>query len=416
MRRVRRVPRRGTPAASKANYPVLSRYATDLTELARQRKLKATAVNSASVDQTIEILSGTRNPVLLENPHTNGREIAEAVAKRIVAGKVPTALLSKRLFSINVDEFFAGLKTSDEVDARLKALLDDASSGDGEVILFLDQLYQFVGARASQFGSGYLKSALDRRDVRVIGATTVSAYGEYIARDASFRRLFKLILNNDGAEDVAQLDDEAKSASGVDFEGDKVSPDLRELIQRSPSERVKVILQAQNISDSKLRNLLKRHHVEIKDRFQELGTLALELPVSAVEELAASNLTSYISLDRDVRTLQLLGIDLLGADAGAGHLENTTGAVAMRAQSGNSGIDGDSIGIAVIDSGLFRDHDVMDKIVYEKDFTGDGKGTVDKFGHGTHVTGLIATKNDTQLLGNDGYHQVQRHSAQGRDH
>ncbi len=143
--------------------------------------------------------------------------------------------------------------------------------------------------------------------------------------------------------------------------------------------------------------------MEINDRFQELGSLALELPVSAIEELAASNLTSYISLDRDVRTLQLLGIDLLGADSGVGHLENTTGAVTMRAQSGNSNLDGTNIGIAVIDSGLFKDHDVMDRIVYEKDFTGDGKGTVDKFGHGTHVVGLIATKNDTQLLGNDGY-------------
>jgi serine protease AprX len=394
---------RRTRSGGTANYPVLSRYATDLTELALQRKLRTTAVNSASVDETIEILSGIRNPVLLENPHINAREIAEAVAKRIVAGKVPTALLSKRLFSVNVDEFFAGLKTSDEVDARLKTLVDEASSGDGEVILFLDQLYQFVGARASQFGSGYLKAALDRHNVRVIGATTVSAYGEYIARDASSRRLFKLIVNNDGAEDVAELGDEAQSESSVDFEGDKVSPDLRELIQRSASERVKVILQAENISGSKLRNLLKRHNVEIKERFQELGSLALELPVSAVEELAASNLTSYISLDRDVRSLQLLGIDLLGADGGVGHLENTTGALEMRAQSGNSGIDGDSIGIAVIDSGLFRDHDVMDRIVYEKDFTGDGKGTLDKFGHGTHVTGLITTKNDSQLLGNDGY-------------
>ncbi len=235
---------KGTPAGSKAGYPVLSRYATDLTELALQRRLKPTAINIASVDQTIEILSGTRHPVLLENPHTNGREIAEAVAKRIVAGEVPTALLSKRLFSINVDEFFAGLKTSDEVDARLKTLLDDASSGDGEVILFLDQLYQFVGARASQLGSGYLKSALDRRDVSVIGATTVSAYGEYIARDASLRRLFKLILDSDSTEDVAELNEESKSANDVDFEGDKVSPDLRELIQKSSSERVKVILQA----------------------------------------------------------------------------------------------------------------------------------------------------------------------------
>ncbi len=232
---------RRTRVGTKADYPVLSRYATELTELALQRKLKASAVNSAAVDEAIEILSGTRNPVLLENPHISAREVAEAVATRIVAGQVPTALLSKRLFSISVDEFFASLKTSDEVDARLKTLLDEVSSGDGEVILFLDQLYQFVGARASQFGSGYLKSSRDRRDIRVIGATTVSAYGEYIARDASLRNHFKLILNTASAEVVAELDEKAESVSGVDFEGDKVSSDLRELIQRSPSERVKVI-------------------------------------------------------------------------------------------------------------------------------------------------------------------------------
>src|SRR5687767_12068159 len=390
-------------ASGKASYPVLSRYAADLTEVVRQSKLKGAAADPPSVETIIEILSSNRHPVLLEDPRTNARDIAVAVARRIVDGKVPAALLSKRLFSLNVDEFFAGLKTSDEVDARLKTLLDDASRGNGEVILFLDQLYQFAGARASQFGSGYLKSALQRGDVQVIGSTSVSAYGEYIARDASFRKLFKLVLNQNSTEDMTELADELKSESSIAFEGDKVSPDLRELIQRSPSERVKVILQATDIKDIKLRNLLKRHGVETKERFPELGAIAIELPVGAVEELAASDLTSYISLDRDVRMLQLLGIDLLGADADAGHLENTTGAVAMRAQSGNSELDGDSIGIAVIDSGLFRDHDVMDRVVYEKDFTGDGKGPADKFGHGTHVTGLITTKNDSQLLGNDGY-------------
>ena len=68
----------------------------------------------------------------------------------------------------------------------------------------------------------------------------------------------------------------------------------------------------------------------------------------------------------------------------------------MRGQSGNGSINGDNVGIAVIDSGLFRDHDAMDKIVFEKDFTNDGKGTIDKYGHGTHVTGLIAT-NDSNF-------------------
>lgn len=174
---------RGTPAGSKANYPVLSRYATDLTELALQRKLKATAANNPSVDATIEILSGSRNPVLRENPNINTREIAEAVAKRIIEGKVPTALLSKLLFSINVDEFFAGLKTSDEVDARLKTLLDEASSGDGEVILFLDQLYQFVGSRASQFGSGLFDvSARSTRRARDWGNDSLSLWGIHCTR------------------------------------------------------------------------------------------------------------------------------------------------------------------------------------------------------------------------------------------
>lgn len=123
-----------------ASYPELSRYATDLTATARHRRSKPSSDAVDAIERAITILSEKkRNPVIIEEVGLNTRAVAEGVAQRIAAGRVPASLLNKRLFSLNIDALFAGLKTSAEVDARLHSVFAEAADADGEVILFVDR-------------------------------------------------------------------------------------------------------------------------------------------------------------------------------------------------------------------------------------------------------------------------------------
>ena len=123
----------------RTKYAELSRFATDLTALVQKRRSRSFGANSEAVDKAISVLATKkRNPVLIEDASLNVRSVAEGVAQRIVAGKVPTPLLNKRLFSLNLDALFAGLKTPAEADTRLNAVFAEVAAANGEIILFVD--------------------------------------------------------------------------------------------------------------------------------------------------------------------------------------------------------------------------------------------------------------------------------------
>ncbi|CAN5762517.1 hypothetical protein BH18ACI4_BH18ACI4_20790 [soil metagenome] len=202
-------PSKHSRPAKLRTYPELSRYATDMTAQARQRPTKPLVDNSAAVERALIILSGRkRNPLLIEEASLDTRAIAEGVARRIAAGKVPSGLLNKRLFSLNIDALFAGLKTSSDVDVRLKAVFDEAVTAD--VILFLDQLYQFAGSRASRSASESLKETLARGDLLVIGATSREAYEQHIAGDVSLSRIFQTVRATENTESIAAVSAELR--------------------------------------------------------------------------------------------------------------------------------------------------------------------------------------------------------------
>ncbi|HEX8922807.1 MAG TPA: S8 family serine peptidase, partial [Pyrinomonadaceae bacterium] len=371
-------------ADAQSNSPALALYARDLTKLARQGKLEEVKGHDEEIGRTIEVLSTRRqnNPVLVGESGANAKAVVEGLAQRIAAGIVPENLRRKQLYSLNLEALLAGVKTTAELESRLKAVLSEIAGLKEEPILFVDEFHQFVGTRAAQTISEMLSTAASLGELRLMGATTPAAYSDYIAGDSELTKIFQPVPVDAEAAAAANEENAKEKLAGNDyeFEGDKVSADLREMMQKAGSnkERVKVILQASDLRSDEFRALLKRHHVHINEQFQQLSSLAVELPTAAIEELAASNLTSHISPDREIRTL--------------GHIEATTGADTMRSQSGNGGFEGDGIGIAVIDSGIFKDHELMDKVVFQKDFTNDGYGTADKYGHGTHVAGLLASK------------------------
>jgi serine protease AprX len=370
-------------AGAKTKRTALTRYTRDLTGLARQGKLEPVNGHDAEIDRAIQVLSRTQqnNPVLVGEDGVNSAAVVEGLAARIANGAVPENLRRTNVYSLDLNALSAGVKTTDELESRLSAVLAEMSAAGKNSILFVDEFHQFIGTRAAQAVSETLAGAAARGELRLMGATTPTAYTDYIGSEAALAQLFQPVQVGEQSADTntATSASEKQANSNYEFEGDKVSSDLREMMQKANSskDRVKVILQASDLKSSEFRSLLKRHGVIINEQFLQLGALAVELPVAAIEELAASNLTSHISLDREVKTL--------------GHVENTTGADALRAQSGFN-YEGDGVGIAIIDSGVFKDHELMDKVVYQKDFTNDGYGVSDKYGHGTHVAGLLASR------------------------
>lgn len=370
-----------TSSIDNVQFPSLSRFATDLTAQAKAGKLAATSEHDAEVDRVIEILSaGTRNnAVLIGEAGAETRLVAEAVAVRIASGNVPQGMTAKHLFALNLDKLVSGYNNATDLAGRLQSVLDETAASKGEVILFAPELQHFIGTRASQAGSRSLTDALKRGDLQVMGVASAAAFDQYIKDESA--DLFQQVR-------VAELETASRGEAGRnanDYIGDKVSPDLRDMLRNATaSDRVTVIIQVADINSGKLNDLFSRYGARVEARLEQLGALAVNIPVSAVEELAANSNSRYISLDQPTQTL------------GYSHVENTTGAANVRSGVLSSAtVDGTGVGIAIIDSGIWDNHSLLKNglVIKSVDFTGENILNGDPFGHGTHVAGLAAASN-----------------------
>ena len=374
-----------------ARRPALMRYATDLTRLARLGQLEATSAGrEADVRRAVEILTreAGNNPLLLAEPGADALAVAGGVARLIVSGNAPTRLREARIYSLSRDALLAGSKNTDEFVTRLRAVVEEAAAERGRVILFVEDFHQFAEADALSAASDAMRAAVAGGTLRVIGATTPAAYEQHIATDASLAKLFRPLrleaVSDDSDTDESDKSEESTRADSG-FAGDKLSPDLREMLEGTRggddggNERVKVILQADDINNAELRAQLGRSGARVVASLGGIGAMEVELPLRAAARLASSDAARHVSLDREIKFL--------------GHVEVTTGAEAMREQAGNEHLEGDGIGVAVLDSGLFREHDSMDNVKFERDFTEEGT-KLDWYGHGTHVTGLLANRDN----------------------
>jgi len=187
-----------TDQNAEQNYQALSKYARDLTDLARKGKLDPVIGRDDEIRRTIQVLSRRtkNNPVLIGEPGVGKTAIVEGLAQRIVSGDVPETLRNKRLVGLDLGSMLAGAKYRGEFEDRLKAVLKEIENAQGHIVLFIDELHTLVGAGAAEGAidaSNMLKPALARGELRCVGATTLSEYKKYIEKDAALERRFQQI-------------------------------------------------------------------------------------------------------------------------------------------------------------------------------------------------------------------------------
>lgn len=189
-------------------YEVLTKYARDLTALAAEGKLDPVVGRDEEIRRVIQVLSRRtkNNPVLIGEPGVGKTAIAEGLAVRILKHDVPENLIGKKLMSLDMGALIAGAKYRGEFEDRLKAVIKEVTSSDGQIILFIDEIHNLVGAGKSEgaMDAGQLlKPALARGELRCIGATTLDEYRKYIEKDAALERRFQTVLVEEPSVDDA---------------------------------------------------------------------------------------------------------------------------------------------------------------------------------------------------------------------
>ncbi|MEM7043040.1 MAG: ATP-dependent chaperone ClpB [Pseudomonadota bacterium] len=183
-------------ASAEEGYDALKKYTRDLTEAAREGKLDPVIGRDEEIRRVIQVLSRRtkNNPVLIGEPGVGKTAIAEGLALRIVNGDVPESLKDRKLLSLDLGALVAGAKYRGKFEERLKALLQEVTHGEGDIILFIDELHTLVGAgkaEGAMDASNMLKPALARGELHCIGATTLDEYRKHIEKDAALARRFQ---------------------------------------------------------------------------------------------------------------------------------------------------------------------------------------------------------------------------------
>ncbi|MGZ3746873.1 MAG: ATP-dependent chaperone ClpB [Pseudobdellovibrionaceae bacterium] len=268
-------------------YEVLNKYARDLTALAAEGKLDPVVGRDEEIRRVIQVLSRRtkNNPVLIGEPGVGKTAIAEGLAVRILKQDVPENIIGKKLMSLDMGALIAGAKYRGEFEDRLKAVIKEVTSSNGQIILFIDEIHNLVGAGKSEgaMDAGQLlKPALARGELRCIGATTLDEYRKYIEKDAALERRFQTVLVDEpSVEDAITI-----------MRGLKEKYELHHGIR---------------IMDSALVAAVKLSHRYIQNRF--LPDKAIDLMDEAASKLSIETKSVPEEIDKIERELMQLRIE-----------------------------------------------------------------------------------------------------------
>jgi ATP-dependent Clp protease ATP-binding subunit ClpB len=202
---------KSTSASAEESYNALNKYAKNLNDLARNGKLDPVIGREEEIRRVLQILSRRtkNNPILIGEPGVGKTAIAEGLAHRIVNGDVPENLQSKQIYSLDMGALVAGAKYKGEFEERLKAVVKEVLSAEGEIVLFIDEIHVLVGAgggEGAMDAANILKPALARGELRAIGATTLNEYQKYFEKDKALERRFqKVMVEEPSSEDAISI-------------------------------------------------------------------------------------------------------------------------------------------------------------------------------------------------------------------
>jgi ATP-dependent Clp protease ATP-binding subunit ClpB len=191
---------RATSSSAESQYDSLNKYARNLNQLAKEGKLDPVIGRDEEIRRVLQILSRRtkNNPILVGEPGVGKTATAEGLAHRVISGDVPENLKTKQIYSLDMGSLIAGAKYKGEFEERLKSVVKEVTSADGEIVLFIDEIHTLVGAGGSGEGAmdaaNILKPALARGELKAIGATTLAEYQKYIEKDKQLERRFQNVL------------------------------------------------------------------------------------------------------------------------------------------------------------------------------------------------------------------------------
>lgn len=200
-----------TSQSAEETYDALNKYGKNLNELAQNGKLDPVIGRDEEIRRVLQILSRRtkNNPILVGEPGVGKTAIAEGLAHRIINGDVPENLKSKQIYSLDMGALIAGAKYKGEFEERLKAVIKEVTSAEGEIIMFIDEIHTLIGAgggEGAMDAANILKPALARGELRAIGATTLNEFQKYFEKDKALERRFqKVMVDEPSAEDAISI-------------------------------------------------------------------------------------------------------------------------------------------------------------------------------------------------------------------